>query len=234
MADKNIKWEVTEEKDLGLDFTILSKKLSGSIDLYEKQTMDALVQINIAAILGDRDNKYITNAATFTNKGVEVSLDWNDNISKGFSYNINGNVAFNKNRIDNLNGGEALFDGGVGGFLTTKSANGQPIGSFFLLETDGIFQNETEIAGSLQPDAKPGDFRYKDVNGDKKLNDDDRVFQGSYQPKATYGINGGVNFNSFDFTFGTYGTAGGKIYNGKKAARGDFRDNVEADVAKNR
>ncbi len=234
LADQNVKWEVTEETDFGLDFSVLNGKLSGTVDFYNKKTKDALVQINIPAILGDQDNKYITNAASFTNRGIELGLEWADNIGSDWSYNLNGNIAFNKNTIDNLNGGEALFDGGVGGFLTTKSDNGQPIGSFFLLETDGIFQSETEIAGSAQQDAKPGDFRYRDVNGDKTINDDDRVFQGSYQPKVTFGLNGGVNYKAFDFSFGTYGTAGGKIYNGKKAARGDFRDNVEANIAKNR
>jgi hypothetical protein len=66
------------------------------------------------------------------------------------------------------------------------------------------------------------------------INDNDRVFFGSYQPKLTYGVNGGFNFKTVDFSFGTYGQSGGKIYNAKKAARADFRDNIEANVARNR
>lgn len=235
LADPSLKWEVTTEKNIGLDFSLLKNKLSGTIDVYNRRTEDALVRIRVPAILGDPNNEYITNAATFTNKGVEFSLNYANNISRDLKYNIGGNIAFNNNKIEKLNGGQAIPDGGVGGQgTTTLSDNGQPIGSFYLWEVDGIFQSDAEIAGSSQPNAKPGDLKYRDVNGDKKIDASDRVFQGSYQPKYTYGINGGLNFKEFDLSVGGYGTGGGKIYNGKKAARGDFRDNIETKVALNR
>ncbi len=235
LADQNLQWEVTTETNFGVDFTLLKNRLSATVDLYNRKTEDALVRIKVPSILGDPNDEYITNAASFTNKGVELSLDWKDNITRDWKYNIGGNVAFNKNKIDNLNGGQAINDGGVGGQgTTTRSDNGQPIGSFYLWEVAGIFQNAAEIAGSAQPGAKPGDLRYRDVNKDNVINADDRVYQGSYQPKVTYGVNGSVSYKTIDFSFGGYGTGGGKIYNGKKAARGDFRDNIETDVANNR
>ncbi len=235
LVDPNIKWEVTSETNFGLDFGLLKNKLTGTVDVYNRETKDALVRIRIPGILGDPDNEYITNAATFSNKGVELGLDWRTNINQHWKYNIGGNVAFNKNKIENLNGGQAIPDGGVGGQgTTTLSDNGQPIGSFYLWEVEGIFQNATEIAGSSQLGAKPGDLRYRDVNGDKVIDAKDRVYQGSYQPKVTYGVNGSVGYDNFDLSVGGYGTAGGKIYNGKKAARGDFRDNIETKVAQNR
>ena len=228
LADPNLKWEVTTETNFGLDFSLLRNKLSGTVDVYNRRTEDALVRIRVPAILGDPNNEYITNAATFTNKGVEIGLNYADNISRDWKYNIGGNIAFNTNRIEKLNGGQAIPDGGVGGQgTTTLSDNGQPIGSFFLWEVEGIFQTAEEVAGSAQPNARPGDLKYRDVNGDKQINAADRVFQGSYQPKMTYGINGGLTFRAFDLSVGGYGTAGGKIYNGKKAARADFRDNIE-------
>ena len=235
LVDPNIKWEVTSETNFGLDISLLKNRLSGTVDVYNRKTKDALVRIKIPGILGDPDNEYITNAASFSNKGVELALDWKTTINQHWKYNIGGNVAFNKNRIENLNGGQAIPDGGVGGQgTTTLSDNGQPIGSFYLWEVDGIFQNAAEIAGSSQTGAKPGDLRYRDVNGDKKIDALDRVYQGSYQPKVTYGVNGSVGYDNFDVSFGGYGTGGGKIYNGKKAARGDFRDNIETKVALNR
>ena len=235
LADQNLQWEVTTETNFGLDFTLLKNKLSGTVDLYNRKTEDALVRIKVPSILGDPNDEYITNAASFTNKGVELSLDWKDNMSKDWKYNIGGNVAFNKNRINSLNGGQAISDGGVGGQgTTTKSDNGQPIGSFYLWDVVGIFQTAAEIAASAQPGAKPGDLRYRDIDKNNVINANDRVYQGSYQPKVTYGVNGGVSYKTFDFSFGGYGTGGGKIYNGKKAARGDFRDNVETDVANGR
>ncbi|HLL43484.1 MAG TPA: TonB-dependent receptor [Segetibacter sp.] len=239
LSNRDVKWEVTNEVDVGLDYGFLKGKLTGEIDFYKKTTKDALVNVNIPGILGDKDNQYITNAANFENTGVEFSINWNDNINRDWSYNIGGNIAYNKNQILGLNGGQALFAGSVGGFFTTKSDNGQPIGSFFLRQADGIFQTSEEIEASAQPDAKPGDLKYKDVGGadgkpDGKIDDLDRLYNGSYQPKVTFGVNGGVTYKSLDLSINTYGTAGGKIYNGKKAARPDSRDNIETEVAKNR
>lgn len=234
VSDPNLRWEVSEEADLGLDFSIIKGRLSGTLDFYSKKTKDALVSVNIPAILGDPDNTYITNAGTISNKGVELSLDWNQSVNRDWRYNVNVNGAYNKNKIDQLNGGQALFDGNINSGFITKSDNGQAVGSFYLLQMAGIFQTADEVAKSAQPNARPGDIRYVDANNDGKIDDNDRVFFGSYQPKFTFGANGSVNFKSFDLSFGTYGTAGGKIFNGKKAARADFRDNVETKVANGR
>jgi TonB-linked SusC/RagA family outer membrane protein len=240
LPDPNVKWEVTKEYDLGLDFALLKNRLSGEIDYYDKKVSDALINIVINATLPDADGKYTTNAASFSNKGVELSLNWKDRISNKVTYNIGGNVAYNKNKITGLNGGQALSDGGNSQGFTTLSDNGVPIGSFYLLQFDGIFKNDAEIAASAQKDARPGDIRYKDISGpdgkpDGKITDADRAFSGSYQPKLTFGLNGGVTYESFDFNFGAYGTAGGKIYNGKKQSVGtDPRDNIETKIANGR
>ncbi len=237
IIDQNVRWEVTKEYNLGLEFTILKNRLSGEIEYYNKKTEDALANVNLPANTGD--DQYLTNVASYENKGVELSLNWNDVINKDWNYSIGGNIGFNKNKTLDLKNGQALFSGDINGF-TTYSANGQPIGSFYLLQMDGIFQNEQEIAGSAQPNAVPGDIRYKDLSGpngipDGKIDDFDRSFSGAYVPKVTYGLNIGVNYKAFDFSLGGYGTGGGKIYNGKRALRGtDFRDNVETDVVKDR
>ncbi|MBA4166276.1 MAG: TonB-dependent receptor, partial [Chitinophagaceae bacterium] len=240
LADENVKWEITDEIDIGLDFSLLNKRLSGEIDLYDKKTKDALVLVNVPGILGDPDSKYITNAANFENKGIELSLNWADNIGKDWSYSVSGNIAYNKNQIINLNGGQALFSGAIGDYFTTKSDNGQPIGSFFLRQVDGVFKTTDEIAASAQKTAVPGDLRYRDISGpdgkpDGVIDDNDRVYSGSYLPKVTYGISGNVGFMGIDLSIGTYGTAGGKIYNGKKNLRGsDPLDNLETVEAVNR
>ncbi len=235
LSDRNLRWEVLVETNFGVEFSLLENRLSGSVDLYNRKTKDALVEVRIPAILGDPDNTYITNAATFTNKGVELGLDWKDNIGSDWTYNIGGNIAFNKNRVNSLSDGQPKPDGSVGGQgTTTLSANGQPIGSFYLLQVTGVFQTPEEIAASAQPSAKPGDLRYNDVDKNNIIDANDKVFLGSYQPKVTFGVNGSVSYKAIDFSFGGYGTSGGKIYNGKKAARGDFRDNVETSVANGR
>ena len=235
LPDKNVKWETTTEFDLGLDFGFLNNRLTGEIDYYNKKTEDALIPIVIPAILGDADNRFITNAAAFLNTGVEFGLNWNASASADWTYSIGVNGAYNKNEITGLNGGQPLPDGSVDQQGTvTFSDNNQPIGSFYILEADGIFKNAAEIAASSQKDAKPGDLKYKDLNADGKIDADDRSFFGSYQPKLTYGLNGNITYKSFDLSISTYGTAGGKIYNAKKAGRSDSRDNIETEVAKNR
>lgn len=240
LPDPNVKWETTKEFDLGVDFTLLRNRLSGGVDYYNKQVKNALININIPGTLPDVDGQYLTNAASFENKGIEAELNWRDNIGSKVRYNIGANAAFNKNRITGLNGGQALSDGGNSQGFTTRSDNNVPIGSFFLLQADGVFKTADEIAASAQPNAQLGDLRYKDISGpdgkpDGKIDDNDRAYSGSYQPKATYGINGGVSYMNFDLSFGGYGTAGGKIYNGKKQSRGaDPRDNIETKIANDR
>jgi hypothetical protein len=131
-----------------------------------------------------------------------------------------------------------VLGGAVGsqGF-TTSTDNGQPVGSFYVLKTIGVFNSEADVAAyqsnngtTIQPTAHAGDFKYFDKNGDGKIDDNDRVFVGSYQPVAYFGVNLGATYKSFDFSLSIYANVGNKVYNGKKGARVDGRDNVEKDV----
>ncbi len=240
LPDPNVKWETTKEYDFGVDFSLLKSRLSGEVDYYNKEVDNALINIKIPGTLPDADAQYTTNAASFVNKGVEVALNWRDNVSKQFTYNIGANAAFNNNKIIGLKGGQALQDGGNSQGFTTRSDNGVPIGSFYLLQAIGTFKTDAEVAASAQPNARPGDLKYQDISGpggkpDGKIDDYDRAYSGSYQPKITFGLNGGVTYESFDLNVGAYGTTGGKIYNGKKQSTGtDQRDNIETKVANGR
>jgi TonB-linked SusC/RagA family outer membrane protein len=235
IVQKDLKWEISEEFDFGVDFTILNNRLNGVIDFYDKKTKDALINVNVPAILGDPDGIYVTNAASFRNRGVEVSLGWNDKIGKDWTYSVSGNVSFNQNKIIGLNGGQALPGGNINDGFTTLSDNGHPIGSFYLWQTNGVFQSDEEASASGQAGAQAGDLRYVDQDKNGVIDGNDRVFMGSYQPKMTMGFNGDLGFKGFDLSIGTYGAFGGKIYNGKKALRGtDPRDNIETSVVNDR
>ncbi|RFM29941.1 SusC/RagA family TonB-linked outer membrane protein [Deminuibacter soli] len=237
IKDKNLQWETLQETDFGLEFGMLKNKLTGEFTYYKKTTKNALIKVNIPGILGDPDGQYITNAASFSNKGFEFGLNWKDNISKDFHYTVGVNGTFNTNKIDDLKDGQPLFDGAVGQqSYVTYSYQGVPIGTFYVLQSLGVFQSQDEINnykakdGTLiQPDAKPGQLKYADRNGDGKITPDDRFNAGSYQPKFYFGFNFGVNYKAWDLSADLYGNLGNKIYNGKKAYRYDSRDNVEAD-----
>lgn len=242
IKDRNLKWETTEEYDFGLEFAFLDSRLTGEVNYYNKKTKDALVTVKIPGLLGDPDNEYTTNAGSFVNKGWEFTVGWKDNISEDFSYNIGGNLTLNDNEVTGLNQGQPLFRGGVGqqGNIT-KTDNGQPIGSFFVLDAMGVFPTQAAIDAyvnkngqKIQPNAQPGDLQYRDVNDDGSINDLDRIYAGSYQPKFYYGINAGLACKGIDFSMDFYGNSGNKIYNGKKAFRYEVTDNVEAKYADKR
>ena len=235
IKDQNLKWEVTTEYDLGLEFSFLNNKITGELDYYNKLTSDALIDKPIEKILG---GAFLTNAADIRNEGIELSINYREEISEDLNITLGVNLTHNKNRIENIAGALPILDGGLGnGQITTRTEEGEEVGSFWVFKTDGIFQSQDEInaytnkeGNKIQPDAKPGDFRYKDTNNDGALNDEDRVYMGSYQPKFYYGFNAGVNYKNFDFQIDFYGNAGNKVYNAKKALRW-ANENIEASLA---
>ncbi|MEJ7663761.1 MAG: hypothetical protein WKG07_31630 [Hymenobacter sp.] len=147
LKDGRVHWETTREYDAAVEFGFLDNHLTGEVTYYNKLTSGALIPVNIPGILGDPDNQLITNAADITNRGIEAALNWRSTIADGFTYNLGVNATFNRNRISNLNGGQALF---AGQNLVTKSDNGQAAGSFFLLDAIGVYQSAADIAGSAK------------------------------------------------------------------------------------
>ncbi|WP_082684978.1 TonB-dependent receptor [Hymenobacter sedentarius] len=235
IKDRNVRWETTTEYDAAVEFGFLENRLTGELTYYDKRTTNALIPVNIPAIFGDPENQYITNAADITNRGVEAALNWRAAIgtSTDWTYNLGANVTFNKNRIANLNGGQALF-GGTN--LVTKSDNGVAAGSFFLLDAIGVYQSADEITNGPKSTFNPkvGDLKYADTNGDGIVDNKDRRYFGSYQPPVYYGINGGLNFRNVDFSFVFSGNLNNKVYNAKKQLRTTSTDNIEASFANDR
>ena len=234
IVDPNLHWEVVKEFDIGLEFSMLNKHLTGEVDFYHKNATDALYRIKLPNI--GFGSSFLTNAADILNTGVEVSLGWNDNLNKNFNYSLRGNITFNTNRVESIGIGQALYDGSLNnGYLATRTSVGYPIGAFYVYQTNGIFQTTADIAAYPHlSNAQPGDFRLVDVNNDKVIDDRDRVVAGSYQPKIYYGFNATVNWKKFDFILDIFGNAGNKVYNAKKGVRYGGNYNIEYDVAINR
>ncbi|MER0438794.1 TonB-dependent receptor [Emticicia sp. W12TSBA100-4] len=239
IKDPNLKWETTEEADLGLEFSALNGKLQGEFGFYDKKSRNLLINVKVPSVTGDKDGVVLTNAASIKNTGFETALNWRDKINESISYRVGANITFNKNSVIGLNGGQPILDGGVGASAyTTKTDNFQPVGSFYVLQVLGVFQTDDEISSYknangqiIQPSASAGDFKYQDTNDDGKIDDADRVFVGSYQPKAFFGLNFGFTYKNFDLSVDAYGNFGNKVYNGKKAFRQGLLDNVEASMA---
>ena len=234
IIDPNLKWEENKEFDVGVEFSLFDKRLTGEVDYYHKNSTNALFTVPLTDL--GFGSTFLTNAANIVNRGVEISLGWNGKINEHTKYALNGNVTFNKNEVTNIGLGKALYYGSLNnGYQATATVVGQPIGSFWVYKTNGIFQTANDVANYPHlTDTKPGDFRIVDVNKDGVIDDNDRVFVGSYQPKFYGGFNGSVTYKKFDFSFDVYGNFGNKVYNAKKGVRTGGNYNVEYDVAINR
>jgi TonB-linked SusC/RagA family outer membrane protein len=234
IVDPNLKWEVVKEFDLGVEFSLWNSKITGEIDFYHKVATDALYTVPYASL--GFGNSLLTNAANITNTGLEVALSWNHRYSKNLSQTVRGNFTFNRNEVTNVGLGRALNFGNLGnGSSATQTLAGQPIGSFWVYRTNGIFQTEEEIKAYPHIiNTKPGDFKIVDINGDKIIDNLDREHVGSYQPKFFCGLNYGLVWKKWDFSVDVFGNFGNKVYNAKKGLRFGSNYNVELAVAKNR
>jgi len=220
IIDDNVSWEVTREIDLGIDFTMLNSRLVGGIDYYNRFNRNAILPISLPQAFG-ASGATLTHAGQVRNKGFEFSLKWADKVNDNLSYHIGGNLTLNDNKLEKITNQFAFEQEGGSinnGEVTKLLREGEPIGSFFLLEATGIDER--------------GELIYTDLNNDGVIDNQDRQFFGSYQPKMFYGINIGLNYKNWDFNMDGYGNAGNKIYNGKKAQRFGG-ENIEQSVADN-
>ncbi|AWM14552.1 SusC/RagA family TonB-linked outer membrane protein [Flavobacterium sediminis] len=224
IVDPELTWEVVEELSGGVDFEVLDSRLKGSFDLYHKKTDKIIIPISAYLTSGTASATYAY-AGSVSNKGYEIALRWDDKINDNLSYWISGNLTQNKNELTSLSDNiSAQTGGGLGNGQYTKVLNqdavGQPLGSFYLWEQAGY-----DDQGNMTFYDKDGNVVAQD-----QLTEDDRKFVGSVMPKTMYGFSVGVKYKNFDLSVDAYGTAGAKIYNGKKAQRFGG-ENVEYDVA---
>ena len=236
IKDPNLKWETTEEIDLGVDFEAMNGHIAGVIDFYNKKTIGALFNIPLPGGLGDNNNSMLTNAADILNRGLEVSVRYNKNSKGKFNYSLGVNATFNHNEVLGLGNGLPTNFGSLrNGEFATRVATGQAIGSFWVYETQGVFQTQAEVdAAPHFLGTKPGDFKVIDQNQDGKINDLDRIYAGSYQPKCFMGMNGSFKYANWDLNIDLLGNFGNKIFNGKKTVRYGGNYNIEKAVADDR
>ena len=212
-GNPDLKWETTTQKDIGVDFGLLSNKLFFSVDYFDKVTSDILLPISLPSIVGNV-SPTIVNAGEVSNKGFEIALDYK-NKAGAFKYGISANAATVKNNVEKLHPNLPNISGDV-----YKTEVGHPLGAFYGYQMEGIYQNLAEIKdhlkNTLNPAQQPGDIRFKDLNNDGVINDDDRTFIGNPIPRMSYGLNLNGDFHGFDLSALVQGVRGVDKYNDAK------------------
>lgn len=215
IPDPNLHWEVVRGADFGLELRALNNRLSSEITLYDRTTKDILTTLTLPGTAGNY--AYRTNLGTITNRGVELTLGWNDRIGGDLTYRLNGNMSYNKNRVesigDNINF-QILGNGGV-----NKTVTGESIGYFFGYRQTGIYQSVADLDKTASfVNSLPGDISYEDVNGDGKLDAADRTYLGTPFPIYNFGASLNLGFKGFDFVLEGQGVAGNEIYTQRRTA----------------
>ncbi len=212
LANRNLKWETSEQLDLGFDATLFTN-FTLTFDYYDKKTKDWLVLASIPTYAG-ATAPYI-NGGDVSNKGFEIGLAYRTHFGKDWNFGINANLSKNKNEVLRIANNEGIIHGESNVLFQgldemNRVEVGKPMGYFYGLKTAGIFQNAAEVAAGVQPNAQPGDVRFVDLNGDGQIDANDKTQIGDPNPDFNYGINLDISYKAFDLTINTYGTAGGQ------------------------
>ena len=237
LSNENLKWETSEQIDLGFDARLLDSKLSVEFDFYRKNTKDWLVEAPVVATAG-ADAPYI-NGGSVVNSGVELSLGYNSKVGD-FSYSINANASYNKNKVGSIPTEDGIIHGATNSLYNNseefyRAADGHPIGYFWGYKTNGIFQTNAEAQNAtvtpLQSKPVAGDMKYVDVNGDGKITEADKTDIGDPNPDLMYGLTISLEYKAFDFSLVGNGVAGNQIV---QSYRGHGKyDNYTKDIYNN-
>jgi TonB-linked SusC/RagA family outer membrane protein len=239
LANPLVKWETSEQTDIGFDATLI-KRLNVSFDYYIKKTKDWLLTVPILATAGA--DAPLINGGDVKNTGVELSLNYHNSLGRFFNYSVGANGSYNKNTIGNIPTPDHILHGYTNVLFANspefyRATNGQPVGYFWGLKTAGVFQTEAEVdsyrskTGKLiQPDAKPGDVRYVDLNGDGVIGNEDRTSIGDPNPDFIFGFNISLDYKGFDFGVQASGVAGNQLVQSWKGPGG--RSNYSTEILK--
>lgn len=222
LPNPNVKWEASQKFNVGLDLRFLNRKLDVTIDYFNNTRADLLIPgIPVSGIFGTAapgSSPPTINAGTVKNEGLEVALNYSKEISEDFSFNVGYNVTTISNEVTEIIGADFLRGGqfGVGQLSPARMEVGLPLGYFFGLKTNGVFQNQAEVDAhpsqlALGADAQPGDLRFVDINNDGIINEDDRTNIGNPTPDFTMGFNFSLNYKNFEFSAYSFANLGQEI-----------------------
>jgi len=240
VANAAIKWEDVAQWNIGVDASFLNNRLNTTIEYYEKNTSDMLYSIGVPPSAGPSaepfgtNSSYKANIGKISNKGFEWMVQWRDSY-KDFSYDVAFTLSTNKNKVvklsDHVN--PIIWAGNMSALNSSiyRTENGQPMGQMYGYVVEGIFQEQSEIdaLNANSPDrlyqeagTAPGDFRYKDLNGDGKVTNEDKTYIGNPWPDLIYGFNISLSWKGFDLTMGWLGNSGVDVFNTAKLYERSF------------
>lgn len=212
-ANSDLKWETSTQYDIGVDASLFDGKLTGTFDYYNKTTDDVLLGFPLPYVSGfflPAD----ANIGQIKNSGIEFSFNYGNAVGD-FNYSFGGNLTTVKNEVTDLGPIPSIISG-IGGASTHRTIVGESLGHFYGYKTDGLYQNEAEVAAAV-PDVNgtpsPGDIRFVDVNGDGVVDANDRTIIGSPFPKFFYGFNFNAEYKGWDFSMNLRGVGNKQVYN---------------------
>ncbi len=227
LVNSDLTWETSKQTNIGADFGFLSNRLQVSADYYIAITEDVLVSFPILIATGNDGGNPWVNAGSIKNSGIEMDLSWKE--TRGdFRYSVSANFTTIKNEVLDLPYGDNTI---ITGLCITKV--GEPMAMFYLIETDGIFQDLDEVLAHtnsegivIQPDAQPGDIRYVDYDDNGIISAaGDRQVLGNPWPKLEVSLLFDIAYKNFDFSMHGYGAFGQTVFNGTRSLTERFNDN---------
>lgn len=215
VSNLDLRWEKNAQLDAGIDIGLLNNRVQLTADYYIKTTSDLLFSVNIPLSTGYATS--LRNIGKVENRGWEFTLNTINLDRKDFRWSSEFNISFNKNKVLTLDGRPEFTAGTGSGSLNVTNPIllkvGEPLGNFYGRIMDGIFQNQAEVDASAQKTAKPGDIRYRDLNGDNAINDNDRTVIGNGYPKFFGGFNNTFSYKGFEVNVFFQGMSGNSILN---------------------
>ncbi|ADQ16583.1 TonB-dependent receptor [Leadbetterella byssophila DSM 17132] len=241
VGNRLLTWETVEDYNFGVDASFLNNRLNIVADWFTKKSKDMLMARQNLSILGYPmwAGEMMTNIGSMQARGWEFSANWRDKASNDFNYEVGVNLSSVKNKALTLVDNTPILRGGFFNDYIVRNEEGAEISRFYGFIADGIFQNQTEINSHtsergdlLQPNAVPGDIRFKDLNNDGVLDDKDKTYIGNAFPNLMLGLNLKLAYKNFDLVTNFYGTFGNDIYNSAKGGfyAGTNGQNVYADA----
>ncbi|MBB3967540.1 SusC/RagA family TonB-linked outer membrane protein [Mucilaginibacter phyllosphaerae] len=210
-SNPNLGWEKTAAVNIGTDIGLFNDAITATIDIYNNNTTNLLLNVPVPQSTGYSTN--LINVGKVNNKGFEVTLSSSNQIGK-LKISNSANISKNINKVIDL--------GGVNSIITQAENTiyfitqvGKPIGNYFTLVTDGVFKDQADIDATKAkvPGAKPGDFKYKDINGDNIIDGNDKTITGNYMPEFTYGFSTQLQYGAIDLGVAAQGLYGNKVAN---------------------